>query len=431
MSFKKKIITSHIKLITKMKVRNLLLASLAVAAMTACSNENDETVDNGQVQGTENAVIRLGISYPTVTRANTEDGLTEEQIFRTAKVIVNGDVHTYVYDDFEPSTSENALYLKKGIPVAAGPVQVYVFLNLKENLTTPYANMIASASYDDMSGLDGLKEYIAKSGEFLMSNAEGKVATGNVDAGEEATVRINVERAAAKLMEQSQTSAFTIPSEKYGDKTLNITLKEYSFINLQKDTYVLANTNTLTPNFFQEYDANNDKWNYITKTIVGNIQNVEETANKTDNITYCLENKDANKNTCVVYEAVATWDNAETPTTFYVAENVVYSDFESLANEYGDILTKHHLTDKSTAADFRKAGILIDMYEDGKCYYKADIYTNNANNKTIVRNNVYKLNVSSITKLGDPTPTPTPDAASLKIEVKVLPWAINLVDIIL
>lgn len=29
-----------------MKVRNLLLASLAVAAMTACSNENDEFVNN-------------------------------------------------------------------------------------------------------------------------------------------------------------------------------------------------------------------------------------------------------------------------------------------------------------------------------------------------------------------------------------------------
>ncbi len=33
-----------------MKVRNLLLAGLAAVAMTACSNENDETVDNGQVQ---------------------------------------------------------------------------------------------------------------------------------------------------------------------------------------------------------------------------------------------------------------------------------------------------------------------------------------------------------------------------------------------
>ena len=72
-----------------------------------------------------------------------------------------------------------------------------------------------------------------------------------------------------------------------------------------------------------------------------------------------------------------------------------------------------------------------DRYEDGKCYYTADIYTNTASNKTIVRNNVYKLNVSSITKLGEPTPTPTPDPASLNIEVKVLPWTINLVDIIL
>lgn len=53
-----------------MKVRNLLLAGLAAVAMTACSNENDETVDNGQVQGTENALIQLGISYPVTTRCN-------------------------------------------------------------------------------------------------------------------------------------------------------------------------------------------------------------------------------------------------------------------------------------------------------------------------------------------------------------------------
>ena len=413
-----------------MKVRNLLLAGLAVAAMTACSNENDEIVDNGQVQGTENALIRLGISYPTVTRANTEDGLTEEQIFRTAKVIVNGDVHTYAYDDFTPSTdpNEKGLYLKDGIPVSEGTANVYVILNLEGEPTAPYANMTASASYS--TSLDGLTDYVAKDGEFLMSNAGGLVATTNVEKGKEATVRVNVERAAAKLMEQSKKDAFTnITPGTYNGKKLNITLKNYSFVNLQKDTYVLANATPIASNFFQAYDPTNATWGYKTKEIVGNIQ--EETPTATENITYCLENKDADNNTCVVYEAVATWDNAETPTTFYVAENVVYSDFESLANEYGDILTKHHLTDKSTAADFRKAGILIDMYEDGKCYYKADIYTNTTANKTIVRNNVYKLNVSSITKLGDPTPTPTPDAASLMLEVKGLPWTINLVDIIL
>ena len=95
------------------------------------------------------------------------------------------------------------------------------------------------------------------------------------------------------------------------------------------------------------------------------------------------------------------------------------------------MLDASNLTADSKAADFRAAGVPIKMYEGGKCYYKADIYTNTTTNKTIIRNNVYKLNVSSITKLGDPTPTPTPDAASLMLKVKVLPWTINLVDIIL
>lgn len=42
-----------------MKVRNLLLASLAVAAMTACSNENDEFVNNGNQTGEKNAMVTI------------------------------------------------------------------------------------------------------------------------------------------------------------------------------------------------------------------------------------------------------------------------------------------------------------------------------------------------------------------------------------
>lgn len=427
------IITSHIKLITKMKVRNLLLAGLAVAAMTACSNENDEIVDNGQVQGTENALIRLGISYPTLTRAagDTEDGLVGEQLFKTAKVIVNGDVHTYARGDFDTATEEDGttLYLKAGIPVAAGDVKVYVILNLKEDITTSTGLTALTASANYTSSLDGLTDYVAKDGEFLMSNAGGKVATGTVLAGKEEIVRVNVERAAAKLMEQSKKEAFAnIASDTYKGENLNITLKSYSFVNLQKDTYVLANATPIASNFFQAYDPTNATWGYKTKEIVGNIQ--EETPTATENITYCLENKDADNNTCVVYEAVATWDDETEPATFYVtSENVVYQDFATLHEKFGNMLDASNLTVDSKAADFRAAGVPIKMYEGGKCYYKADIYTNSTTNKTIVRNNVYKLNVSSITKLGDPTPTPTPDAASLKIEVKVLPWTVNMVDI--
>ena len=267
--YKKTIITSRIKLKTKMKVRNLLLAGLAAVAMTACSNENDETVDNGQVQGTENALIQLGISYPVTTRA-TEEGLTSEQTFETAKVIVNGDIHTYEYKDFRIGENDNTLYLKDGIPVSAGEASIYVILNLQGEPTTPYASMTASANY--VSTLDGLTGYVAKPGAFLMSNEKGEVKTVTVKAGEVATARINVERAAAKLVEQSKTTAFeNITPGIYGKK-LNITLRQYSFVNLQQDTYVLANTTPIESNFFQAYDAAKATWDYVSKDIVGNVQ---------------------------------------------------------------------------------------------------------------------------------------------------------------
>ena len=159
------------------------------------------------MQGTENALIQLGISYPVTTRA-TEEGLTSEQTFETAKVIVNGDIHTYEYKDFRIGENDNTLYLKDGIPVSAGEASIYVILNLQGEPTTPYASMTASANY--VSTLDGLTGYVA-----------------------------------AKAT-----------------------------------------------------------WDYVSKDIVGNVQ--ESTPDANSNITYCLENKDAN-NTRVVYEAVATW----------------------------------------------------------------------------------------------------------------------------
>lgn len=71
--------------------------------------------------------------------------------------------------------------MKDGIPVSEGTASVYVILNLEGEPTAPYANMKASASYS--TSLDGLTDYVAKDGEFLMSNAGGLVATTNVEKG--------------------------------------------------------------------------------------------------------------------------------------------------------------------------------------------------------------------------------------------------------
>lgn len=62
-TLKKRIIASHIKIKTKMKVKNLLLAGLAVAAMTACSN--DEIIDNDGIQTNgENAAMQINFQFP-------------------------------------------------------------------------------------------------------------------------------------------------------------------------------------------------------------------------------------------------------------------------------------------------------------------------------------------------------------------------------
>ena len=71
-TLKKRIIASHIKIKTKMKVKNLLLAGLAVAAMTACSN--DEIIDNDGIQTNgENAAMQINFQFPT-TRVVSDGG---------------------------------------------------------------------------------------------------------------------------------------------------------------------------------------------------------------------------------------------------------------------------------------------------------------------------------------------------------------------
>ena len=92
---KKKIIASHIKIKTKMKVKNLLLAGLAAAAITACSN-GEEFVDNGiQAPTGEQASMRINFSTPAVTRASSvtpggaDEGSAEESAITTATIVLD------------------------------------------------------------------------------------------------------------------------------------------------------------------------------------------------------------------------------------------------------------------------------------------------------------------------------------------------------
>ena len=418
-----------------MKLKNLFLASIAVAAMTACSNET-EFVDNGNQTVAKDAAMQFGISLPkgALSRAGEgvsgkiETGIPSENEFDDITVVIDyptssRDVYTFDINDFTKSdgADHQTLYLKNSIAVQAGKATVSAFVNASDALKADLKGKVTAlnelkvtgnytTSIDDLTKAGG----IAQVNKFLMSGSEsGK----EFKKGEEVPVSVKVNRVAAKLVEKSKTDAFTATAPtvtpKAGAQALAITLQEYNFANLAQDTYIL-NTAPLSSDWFNQYaDAANTSWDaYKTpKTITGATPS-EETAN----ITYCTENR-TSTTTLVLYKAVAKWGDNEVKTFYITPDKTVYLTFEELSKNYNI----EGLTENSSIAEFAARG--IKKYEDGVCYYKSDQIG------TIERNNVYYLNVTSIADLGEPTPGETETPSTINLTVAIQPWTINFVEI--
>lgn len=420
-----------------MKLKNLFLASIAVAAMTACSNET-EFLDNGNQTVSKDASMQFGIAFPqgALSRAGEEigndgkeTGISSENAFTDITVVIdyensnNRDVLTFQRKDFTEQNGENKqmLYLKNSIAVQAGKATISAFVNASDALKADLIGKTAlntlkvtknySSSIDDLTEKGG----IAEADKFLMS---GSKAGEKFEKGQENPVSVPVDRVAAKLVEKSKTAAFIIKKSSFeptsGAEDLSITLQEYNFANLTQDTYTLKNTTPIESDWFNEYaSAANTSWDaYMTpKTISGSTKPEE-----TNNITYCTENLTSNT-TLVLYKAVAKWGNNEAKTFFVDTDDKVYLSFSELAKVYN----LDGFTENSSIADFAVKG--IKKYEGGVCYYKSNKIG------SITRNNVYYLNVLSIADLGDPTPGDTETPSTINLTVAVNPWTINLVDI--
>ena len=296
-----------------MKVRNLLLASLAVAAMTACSNENDEFVNNGNQTGEKNAIMEFGIAFPSLTRA-TETGLSAEQDFQSATVIISyesggKDVTIIPRIKFEESTP-NVLYTKDKITVQPGNATVDVVLNptsaIEAALTGDgwFTSIYNTSTYNagEITGIDD----ITGKNNFLMSS-DGKTKVKFV-AEQEVPALVKVSRVAAKLEETTPTNnAFDVTNSSEGTAMkdpagnaikVEISISNYSYANLQTTSYVFPQTNAITPALFQEYTLGS----FAYKPITGiTTQNEEEFGS----IVYCLENYGEN-HTMAIYKATAT-----------------------------------------------------------------------------------------------------------------------------
>lgn len=137
-------------------------------------------------------------------------------------------------------------------------------------------------------------------------------------------------------------------------------------------------------------------------------------------------------------------------TSLYQYNGYNFESLKAIGEAFGANTPKkiQDLIDKETASapitkeDLEAAG--IKKYSSNICYYyTTEIkHFDNGNNNTlgnmefaIMRNNIYSLAITNITKIGDPIVDPTPETpnetkeAALKVSVKIIPWIVRYNDI--
>lgn len=421
-----------------MKLRSLFLASLAAVAMVSCSNEEDVTM-NGNVDGEKDAIVQFGISFAnpgtratTVTPGNptTEKGIAAEQTFVDATIVIeqNGakNVVTFPVGDFTNKTAEGAtsiLWLKEKIAVNEGLAKVYVFLNASDALKGSLQSA-ATSSYGSLKetvdfatgGIDALAATgkIANAGHFLMSNSSGAAVTETFEKGKPNTLTVPVSRVAAKLQEMTPVdNTFNVADNAINllKKKITVELTDYAYSGLQQETAVLRG-GAVTRSLYNAYDSEGAVYDYL--------------AVNGDRSTYCMENLTGatlQTTTNVIYKGAITVEDVPAGTTIYItSDNKFFASIDDMAAAGYNF---QGLEDDTTVKECWDR-YSLRKYDGGVCYYVAQIKTAANNTTTIVRNNIYRLSVTSIGGIGSVLPETFEDPTLLDLTVSIDPWTVNL-----
>lgn len=419
-----------------MKLRNLFLAGIAVVAMASCSNEVDgiDNGNNGNVE--ENAVMQFRFSYGnSIVRAVGEAGLDSEQKFTSALLVVDYNdgttpnvVKSIPRTDFTPiSTEENPstngkYYQSTPFSVASGAVTAYVILNPTSTITSAVNNLDGKTTDVPtvLKGLELANGEGATDGSFVMYGDGSE--TLRPDQTTPVTVAVN--RIVAKMKEETTTTTFsniqTGATEGDLDKAVTITLDGYAFTNLTDKSNLVYQNDKKVASFITGSIFDGTAKTYTYQTI--------GTVDDNTQINYCFENDNVVGNTegsnitSIIYRAKITAtdinDTEETKNAnVYIYNNIVYS-YTTLTEAFQGLT----LGDDATIAQYEALG--IRKYEGGACYYRKPITTTGAGN-VIKRNNVYKLSVSTVNKIGFPTVIPTTDPTMMLLNLEVNPWTVN------
>lgn len=282
---------------------------------------------------------------------------------------------------------------------------------------------------------------------------EGQVAPIKI---ERVTARVDVPTSAEAITGEYPANASQALKNAIDDavkKVDKIELVSYALSNVTNKTYVMQNWNEawnlLIPTdatWSQEKTAFGEK--YLFKN--GGFKALKGATND-----YIFENNNEEKATAMYFEYKVTLKDKTNVDfedgTFYRYNNVIYKSFADILKAYEDVTglfegktaqkLVEELTNAKTAettegakdvqpklAEFRdKYG--IEVFNEGKTYYKQVITDNQLSKNVIQRNTIYRLQVNKIFNVGAQVPNGEIDKNGLfylDVTVTVNPWVLNV-----
>ena len=286
--------------------------------------------------------------------------------------------------------------------------------------------------------------YTTKDGKSTTTNAPIKVerVVARIDAPNPGTSTVLAEAPA------DASDALKVAMKDAKEKVAEIKLLNYAVSNLANKSYVMQTWNSSalsipnginyyqpTAEFGGEYDYKN-----------GGFTTTEATKKN-----YVFENNSTTAPTTMYFEYQIKLDDSKfigdadfTDGTFYRYNNVIYTSFAQIFEDYKDVITalfgggkdaakmKTELTnainDEDKLAKFRE-DYKIEVFKGGKTYYKQVIKDNHIGYaNAIQRNSIYRLNINNIFNVGAQVPNGKPtenDFYYLNVTVTVNPWVLN------
>lgn len=300
--------------------------------------------------------------------------------------------------------------------------------------------------------------------KVMYNNAESAIKIERV------TARVDVPTSTDALLREYPANASQALKNAIDDakeKVSKIELVRYALSNVTNKTYVMQNWNKaesgwslLIPDdatLSQTKDAFGEKYLFKDggfKALTGATNDYIFENNKSDATAMYFEYKvtlDANQFKNATGELMpADFQDG----TFYRYNNVIYTSFDQIMKAYADVAglfggknaaqMKTALTEAKTepTADSEKsvetklsefrAQYGIEVFNEGKTYYKQVITDNQLNKNVIQRNTIYRLQVNKIFNVGAQVPNGEIDKNGLfylDVTVTVNPWVLNTQDV--